>query len=397
MAKSASENAPMFRVLSHKERRGRPRLSWLIDQILPVGGTSWLTAGSGELKSFLALDLALCIATGRQFHGREVVRGNVVYIAAEGAAGFADREEAWAIRNGCEVPDLPNYGVIEQPADIAAPEILLGLVGALRALSPVFIVIDTQARCSVGRDLNSTAEATLFYQAVTDLAREICAQVLVLAHNNRNGQYAGNHQGPAMVDTHLTMKREAKKARLRCTKQKDGAPEEAAAMDFEARTVELGVQDAKGREITSLVLDSVEMTDEPDIPQSTPMDEMRAKVLEVLRRHFPKGGRAQEWQLKCAELKICQKSAFYDRRDELIKREEVLQAMGTYLPNEGFSPPSPPSPPDLQTDLTDWPQDAPIPPSPPSPPSPSPVGTDGLADCGLRTRGQKSKSKSEVI
>lgn len=383
---------PMFRVLSHKERRGRPRLSWLIDQIFPMGGTSWLTAGSGELKSFWALNAALCIATGRAFHGREVKKGNVVYIAAEGAAGFADREEAWAIRNGCKIPDLPEYGVIEQPADIAAPEVLLGLIAAIRALSPTFIVVDTQARCSVGRDLNSTAEATLFYQAVSNLARELGAQVLVLAHNNRNGQYAGNHQGPAMVDTHLTMKREGKKARLRCTKQKDGAPEEAAAMDFEARTVSLGIHDEKGREITSLVLDSIEMADESDLQEASPMDEMRAKVLDVLRRYFPKGGRATAWQEKCRDLKICQKSAFYDRRDELVKGNEISLTMGVYLPIESFGPPSPPSPPDQQTDQTDGPQDAPGSVWSVGPPSPSPVGTDGPADHGPRTRGQKTKA-----
>ena len=60
---------------------------WLIEQLLTVGGTSMVTAKHASFKTFLCMDMALCVATGNYFHGIEVRKGNVVYIAAEGASG----------------------------------------------------------------------------------------------------------------------------------------------------------------------------------------------------------------------------------------------------------------------------------------------------------------------
>lgn len=322
---------PMFEIWSYKQLRALPRLSWLIDQILPVGGTSWLTATSGHLKSFWAIDAACCIATGHRFHGRAVKRGNVVYVAAEGAMGLPDRLDAWAAKHQTEVPDVPALAIIKKPADVATPEVWTGFIASIRALEPVFIVLDTQSRCSVGRDLNSTAEATIFYDAVSRLAEELGAQILIVAHNNRTGQYAGNHQGPAMVDTHLTLKREGTNLQFRCAKQKDGAAEEDAAMNFETRVFELDGRDEQGRTITSLALEAVEMRaeDKPDTRDKNA--EVRGEMLNILSQHFPKGAGAKAWQEKCAELKICQKTAFYDRRDELKAKDQIEQICGCWL------------------------------------------------------------------
>ncbi len=375
--------APMFEVWSYKQLRSKPRLSWLIDQILPVGGTSWLTAGAGELKSFWAIDAACCVASGRRFHGRAVKRGNVVYVAAEGSTGLPDRLEAWAAKHQTEVPDAPALGIITKPADVAAPAVWAGFADSIRALEPVFIVLDTQSRCSVGRDLNSTSEASVFYDAVSRLALELGAQILIVAHNNRSGQYAGNHQGPAMVDTHLTMKRDGNRAQLRCSKQKDGAAEELAAMDFQTLIFQLDGRDEQGRSVTSLALESIEIESEPKADARDKNEEVRGAMLEALRQHFPKGAGAQEWQLKCAELKICQKTAFYERRDELKTNGRIMQIRGVWLANDAPSSPSslgshanPANLPDLLGS--------------PSSRSSSPVGTTNPANHELNRRTPKS-------
>lgn len=379
---AATEAAPMFEVFSYKQLRLMPRLSWLIDRILPVDGTSWITAGAGELKSFWAIDAACCIATGTLFHGRAVKRGNVVYVAAEGATGFPDRLEAWAAKHQIDVPDAPALGIVKQPADVATHSIWAGFAASIRALKPAFIVLDTQSRCSVGRDLNSTAEATTFYDAVSRLAKELNAQILIVAHNNRSGQYAGNHQAPAMVDTHLTLKRDGKRAQFRCLKQKDGAAEELAAMDFETQVFELGHHDEQGRVVTSLALKAVAIVDEPAPEARDKTAEMRYEMMDVLRRHFPKGAGAQEWQLKCADLKICQKTTFYDRRDELKANGEIMQVRNVWVP---FDDPSPPSSPSSPANLTNLPDLL----GSPSSPSSSPVGTDELGELELNRRPHK--------
>lgn len=42
-----------------------PDVEWIIDQILPVGGAMGLVAAAGVGKTWLSLDLAISVATGK--------------------------------------------------------------------------------------------------------------------------------------------------------------------------------------------------------------------------------------------------------------------------------------------------------------------------------------------
>ncbi len=55
----------------------------LVEGWLGLGDFSMVYGGSGEGKSFLAVDLAVHVAAGMAWHGQAVERGAVVYIAAE--------------------------------------------------------------------------------------------------------------------------------------------------------------------------------------------------------------------------------------------------------------------------------------------------------------------------
>ncbi|WP_439560713.1 AAA family ATPase [Roseinatronobacter sp.] len=48
-------------------------------------------------KSFLAVGIALSVATGTPFHGRDTKQGAVFFIAGEGRNGLARRFAAWGM------------------------------------------------------------------------------------------------------------------------------------------------------------------------------------------------------------------------------------------------------------------------------------------------------------
>src|ERR1019366_7892022 len=60
---------------------------WLVDDMLTRGDMSMLYGPSLSGKSFLATDIALSIARGVDFFDRKVIKGAVVYFAAEGRKG----------------------------------------------------------------------------------------------------------------------------------------------------------------------------------------------------------------------------------------------------------------------------------------------------------------------
>lgn len=57
---------------------------WLIDGVIASGSLNWMVAAPSSFKTFVALDMATCISTGRAWHGRETKEAVVLYIAGEG-------------------------------------------------------------------------------------------------------------------------------------------------------------------------------------------------------------------------------------------------------------------------------------------------------------------------
>lgn len=80
--------------------------SWLVKDLITASSLGLIFGLSGSGKSFLALDIAFCIATGIDFHGYKVTQGSVVYIAGEGYAGLKKRIKALELKYGIKAPNL---------------------------------------------------------------------------------------------------------------------------------------------------------------------------------------------------------------------------------------------------------------------------------------------------
>ena len=61
---------------------------WLIEGVLEAKTLCGIIGASYSGKSLVAIDMALCIASGISFHGCNVKTGSVLYIAGEGNRGF---------------------------------------------------------------------------------------------------------------------------------------------------------------------------------------------------------------------------------------------------------------------------------------------------------------------
>ena len=72
---------------------------WLIEGLLKQGSLAMMYGEVSSGKSFLALDLGACVATGKAWHGREVTQGKVIYMASEGRRGLKRRQMAWEQAN----------------------------------------------------------------------------------------------------------------------------------------------------------------------------------------------------------------------------------------------------------------------------------------------------------
>lgn len=258
----------------------------LIHGILPANALVCLIGEYAAFKSFIALDIALSIATGQPWHSSAInaeQNGALAYIAAEGAAEFRKRVRAWCIRHG--VGKLSNAYFLGDAPQLTKPEDTGDLITQIAALpvAPALIVIDTLARCAVGADENAQKDMGLFVAACDRLRRATGATVMVLHHAGKDGTLRGSTALPAACDTILKAKRSGDFVTVQCDKQKDFA--EFEPIRLIKRVVELG----DGQ--TSIVFDKSHESKQPTIEVCS---EKVRLLLEALAA-FPSGATYNQW------------------------------------------------------------------------------------------------------
>lgn len=248
------------RLLTPRQLRERPRSKHLIKGVLRLNSATYLIALPGSFKSFVALDWAAHVAAGRDWNGLKTERRAVIYVLAEGADGFQDRVTAWEKRHDVELDDLYVLPVAVQARGgdgRTVSDAWRELAALVAEVGPGLVVLDTQARLSVGLEENSNSEMGVWVGAVDMLkeASECC--VLVVHHTGRNG---GDARGASAIDGAQDMEwrvdRDPHKlaCTISCDKNKDGSDD--AKWTFVMDVVDLGL-DEDGDKITSLVLGDI--------------------------------------------------------------------------------------------------------------------------------------------
>ena len=181
-------------------------------------------------KSFWTFDLVVHIALGREYRGRPVRQGTVVYCALEGGGGFGNRIEAWRrqhLANG--EPNVPFY-LIKQPFDLVAhhQDLIAAIRDELGKAAPAVIVIDTLNRALVG-DENKSDDMAKFIKALGVVQATFDCLVLVVHHCGVIGTRPRGHTSLAGADD----------AQIRIERTKDGTIKAIVehAKDFEAGAV----------------------------------------------------------------------------------------------------------------------------------------------------------------
>ena len=222
-------------------------IQFLIDGLLPQGSLSMLFGNPGCGKSFVAIDIAMCIATGSSFHGKPVTRGAVIYIAGEGYRGLTQRAWAWAAYKEIPIESAEIY-VSRTSVDIPDDDAREKLTSEIYSLlgdngKPELIVLDTVARNFGGNDENSTRDMGAFITAVDAINAEFDCATLLVHHTGHadKSRARGAIALKGALDTEFRLSKNDALLTLECTKAKDF--EEPKGMRFMLQPLELQTED----------------------------------------------------------------------------------------------------------------------------------------------------------
>jgi AAA domain len=187
---------------------------WLLRPYLEEGVLALLYGDLGTLKSFIALDWVLRLATAG-------IPG--LYMSAEGR-GLDRRIRGWCQRHYPDktaqetMADALFYAV-EHPLPLTQLEAMMALEEAIasKAIPPKLIVVDTLARYGGAMDENSARDIGVLIAAADRLRMAYGATVLFVHHvgHSAKDRARGSYALMAATDAHFLVERPGPSERLR--------------------------------------------------------------------------------------------------------------------------------------------------------------------------------------
>ena len=232
-----------------------PRIDYIIKGSIESSATCMLFGPSGGAKTFNALDMALCCATGKPWNERATKQGIVIYFNGEGQSGISRRVKAWSIKNGN--PDLNLFHVSKQVISFESD--LQVIIEEIRSIvnmtgfSLVLIVIDTLSRHLNGLDENSSRDCMKFLNIINNLIEHfVGSSIAFIHHTGVDTEQVHRARGSSALKAACDSEISCNKGQLICTKMKDG--EMFKPIDFKLEQIDIGIDEDSGDNINSCVV-----------------------------------------------------------------------------------------------------------------------------------------------
>lgn len=282
----------------------------LIEGVLNRHSYAILRGRDHTFKSFVALDWALCLATGKAWQGRTVPhRIRVLYIAGEGAYGLAARKRAWESAWQRQI-DPAGFTLLPRAVDLFSGRELDELLRVIEEGFYTLVIVDTLRRASGKAEGNGSDMGTVVDNLDKIKRATVNGSVLTIAHTDKGDNDSRGFSGiedDADIVWHAKREDGSPRLELTNTKMKDGP---------DGLTLNLLASDSHG----SLIIEAA--TEQASRMETTANQEA---VLHAMRTKFADLGASANTLMEVTGLS---KSSFYDARRELL-RAGLLVSAGT--------------------------------------------------------------------
>ena len=208
----------------------RPPIEYIVERLIAESSVNVWFGQWGAKKTWAAIDLAVCVASGKQWLGMAVKPCNVLIIDEEsGDTRLANRikdtmrGELGQLANA-SVPiksvSLAQFNLLKRPDDA---DLLARLVLELDAK---LVIIDALADVMLGGDENAVKDTQPVFANLRFIAELTGAAFIVIHHANKLGGYRGSSAIAGAIDTLLSVesKQDNSLITFKTEKMRDGEP-----------------------------------------------------------------------------------------------------------------------------------------------------------------------------
>jgi len=185
---AVTEPLPIVRIADIEPRD--PGQDWLVQQLWGRAAVGFVAGAPKSLKSWLALDMAVSVASGTACLGRfavDDVGPALVYLAEDHLAAVRQRVEALCNHRGLDLRHLDLHVITAPSLRLDLPADLQRLDRALQLQKPRLLVLDPLVRLH-RCDENSSAEVSALLGTLRELNRRHDLAILVVHHMSKKAR-----------------------------------------------------------------------------------------------------------------------------------------------------------------------------------------------------------------
>lgn len=267
-----------LRFITAAQIKDLPPVEWRVKNLLPSQGVAAIYGPPASGKSFLALDMAAAIASGRDWFGHKCAAAPVFYVYLEGSGALKNRIAAWEHERERAFPD----GVTFYLGAFNLFENMDSLVTTIP--SGCVVVVDTLAASAPGFDENSGSDMSRAIASLSRVAREKNGLAVVVHHSGKDASRGlrGHSSLLGALDAAICVDRSGASSVRRWTLAKSKDSEDGLTCQFTLHRVELGI-DEDGYTVTSCIVRRLEVEQRSASPRlSRSMKYALASLTEAL-------------------------------------------------------------------------------------------------------------------
>ena len=288
------------------DKKNAPQ-EWLVKDTFPMRSLNAIVGISDSFKSFLAIHLACCIATGTEYFGKKVQQGPVLYLAPEGGEGVPKRRAAWQIENSWSNCYIPFYTRSKSFSFSSEDDLqfLRNTLSVASEFAPKAVFFDTLGQSLGSHDENSAKDMNKVARYLNDLKSEFNCSFFWVDHAGHEAKRSrGSSAKFGALDTEFFVRRTGDELKVQNTKMKDAD---------KCATLYLQSEQQHG----SLILKQIE---QPQTHTETLMN-----IIKEATDPSVKSIRKKFYDVCKAETSQSQQKAFKRAFDALVKAEKIQE------------------------------------------------------------------------
>lgn len=207
-------NSPRFTLRRASEAlQEQPPIEWLVDGLLTAGSVNIVSGAAGSKKTYAMLDLAVCIAAGKEWLGEKKTKQGAVLIVDEESGTKRLMRRLAQVQRGHLIEhdkiDLPLFFVSLAAFNVGLADDITALQLLVQEHDIQLVIIDALVDVMPGKDENKASDTQAIFQQLRILSDLYNVAFIVIHHLNKQGGTRGSTAIPGGVDLVLNVESKA--------------------------------------------------------------------------------------------------------------------------------------------------------------------------------------------